>query len=135
MTTETRKRRGQWRGWPQQMIREHGQPALVGMCGGMRVLMVPKGSPAKVLVQLAAQHEEMQIELDEGGVRVVTPDLSGWPSAGSYLDAFEVRCRIHDGHVIDADRLLDEWFCVNQQKSSGRAVQLADLEPQPRANV
>jgi hypothetical protein len=126
MTNESRRKRGAWRGWPQQMIREHGRPALVGLCGGMRVLMVTQGCPAKLLAHLES-HGPLELAVDEAGIYVVTPDRSGnWP-AGTYIEYFEVKCQIHDGHSIDADRLHVEWFCVDPKLPTGRTVQLSAL--------
>lgn len=124
MTTENRRKRGVWRGWPQQMIREHGRPALVGLCGGMRVLMVTRGTPAKLLAHLPEQGAQ-ELAIDEAGIYVVTTDRSGWPAVGTYLDHFEVECQIHkSGHPIDAEKLHTEWFCVDPQLPSGRVVSL-----------
>lgn len=125
MTTETRRRRAQWRGWPKQMIEQHGQPALVGMCGGMRVLMIPQGSPALLLAHLPETGPQ-DLAVDEAGIYVVTTDRSGWPAVGTYLDHFEVACQIHkDGHPVDAEKLHLEWSCVDPHLRSARVVALS----------
>jgi hypothetical protein len=132
--SEVRRRRGQWRGWASRTIEQHGAPAVVGLCGGMRVLMVTQGNPAKVLMR-PGPHQPVELALDEAGVYVVRPDPSGWPGVGTYVDAFEMECQVHEGHVVDSQRLLDEWFCVDHQLPTGLAVQISALEPQRRANI
>jgi hypothetical protein len=132
-----RKKRGGWAGWIEAVTAEYGPPALVATCGGMRVLAVSRGTPVRVLLRSvpAARQEGAEYALDASGVYLLNTPVSGWPTAGSYVDGFEAQCQIHEGHPVDAARLTAEWQRVDQSRHGARTVRLADLEPRRSGNL